>query len=89
MLQIHFYRTDQADGYANAKDTNALRFISVPNTGESLTPTFTNTSTVRDALNTILAVADCFDGGFHLSLYLVDARTGRLLDALTYFNGRK
>lgn len=88
-LQLMFYRTDQADSYDNAIDTGAMYCVRVSDTGEWPRPNFSNTSTVRDALNTIITVADCFDGGFDLAVFLVELETNRLLDAITYSNGRR
>ena len=89
-LQLMFYRTDQADSYDNAIDTGAMYCVRVTDIGIPISrPNFTNTSTVRDALNTIITVADCFDGGFALAVFLVELETNRLLDAITYLNGKR
>jgi hypothetical protein len=88
-LQLHFYRTDQADNYADAKDTGALYWVPVSDTGEAQHPTFENTSTARDALACVVETADCFDGGFALKAILVDGDTGRFLDVRNYRNGER
>ena len=88
-LEIQFYRTDQANSRAEAEIGGALYHISVANTGETSSPSFANTSSVSDALCHLLNVADCFDGGFSLRVFLVNKNTGAILDSRTYHDGRR